>query len=487
MGLNRRLTVKMSSLVLAILALSMIPSFICAIYYGEKSCIAAFGLCAAVYGVFGFVFYKKLALTSRNIKIRDGYLVVAACWITACFFGAFPYYIADNDLTFIQCIFESTAGITTTGSSILSQAGSANSLLLFKAICHWIGGMVILVLMVSILPTLGIGGQTIANAETPTPRIEKVTNRMSDTALLLYVMYIAFTILEFVLLIMSSELTRFDALLTTLSTISTGGFLTHDVGIMYYNSVYIEAIITIFSILVAVNFNLYFYLVSGRFREIIKSTELKAFLCIIIVSTLIISLDVYTSGIYSNYSTALRHSLTQAVSFSSTSGFKFANFMTWPSLSKTILFILMMMGGCAASTSGGIKIVRIVVFFKLAMRGVVKRLHPRSVIAIKLGGNSLDSNLVTQMATFIFTFIGVALASLLVISIEAPDMETAIGTVIGTLSNTGTIYGSGLGDLGFNYFSDPMKLYLSLMMIMGRLELFTILILFTRSFWNPDR
>ncbi len=487
MGLNRKLILKMSALILAIIGLGMIPPALCAVYYGERSSLAAFGICAAVYICAGFVIYKKTSLASRNIRIRDGYIVVVTCWLTACFFGAFPYYFSGSDLTFIQSLFESTAGITTTGATILTEATSANSALLFKAISHWLGGMGILVLIVSILPNLGSGGQTIANAETPTPRIEKVTNRISDTARILYIMYLSFSVIEFVLLLASSKISVFEALVTTLSTISTGGFLTHDIGIVYYNSIYIEAVITVFSILVAVNFNIYFYAVSGRLDEIRENTELKVFMVIILMSSLLITASLQVEGVYGSFLTSFRHALTQVVSFITTSGFTFANFMDWPAFAKTLLFLLMLVGGCAASTSGGLKIIRAIVFVKLIFRGFVKRLHPRSVVPVKLGNNSLEPKMVTQIATFILVYLFVFIGSMLIISLEAPDLESALGTSVSILSNTGIVYGTGIADLGFNYFSDLMKLFLSLLMIVGRLELFTVLILLSPGFWNPNR
>ena len=369
---------------------------------------------------------------------------------------------------------------------MLDEGRTAKSMLFFKALAHWIGGMGILVLVVSILPKLGIGGQSIAMAETPTPKIEKVTDRISDTTRILYIMYISFTAIEFVLLLLSRKMEVFDALVNTLSTISTGGFMTHDLGIRYYESVYVETVITVFSFLVTVNFNLYYFLINRRTRELTHNTELRVFMCVIASTSVLIALNLRLSGIYDNIGTALRHSLTQVVSFATTSGFSFAEFTSWPSLSKMLLFLLMMVGGCASSTAGGMKMIRAIVVFKLIFRGFVKRIHPRSVVSIKFGDTSVDSRIISQIATFVITYLFIILLGTAVLSVKCPSLEVSLCTVVSLLSNTGLTLTSSY-PISSTVFGPGLHLFMSLIMIVGRLEIFTILMLFMPAFWNPSR
>lgn len=476
----------MLSLVMGIIGLSLIPAGICAAIYGEYKALIDCVLFALFYCTAGFTVFAKTRLTRRHISSRDGYLVVASCWIFACFLGAAVFYFSGQDLTFVQSIFESTAGFTTTGATLLDEGSTAKSMLFFKALAHWLGGMGILVLVVSILPKLGIGGQSIAMAETPTPKIEKVTDRISDTTRILYIMYISFTVIEFVLLLLSRKMDVFDALVNTLSTISTGGFMTHDLGIRYYESMYVETVITVFSFLVTVNFNLYYFLINKRARELTQNTELRVFLGVIVTTSVLIALNLQLSGIYDNIGTALRHSLTQVVSFSTTSGFSFAEFTSWPSFSKMLLFLLMMVGGCASSTAGGMKMIRAIVVFKLIFRGFLKRIHPRSVVAIKFRDTSVDSRIISQIATFVMTYLFIMLIGTAILSFKCPSLEVSLCTVVSLLSNTGLPLTSAY-PITSPVFGPGLHLFMSLIMIVGRLEIFTILMLFMPAFWNPSR
>lgn len=486
MNFNLQVLVKMLSLVTGIVGLSLIPSAICAAVYGEHHALVSCIIFAVIYIAAGFLIFAKTKLTNRIIRSRDGYLVVASCWITACILGSLVFFFSGQGLTFVQAVFESTAGFTTTGATMLDEGSTAKSMLLFKALAHWIGGMGILVLVVSIIPKLGIGGQNIAMAETPTPKIEKVTDRISDTTRVLYVMYISLTAIEFVLLLLSSRMSTFDALVNTLSTISTGGFMTHDLGIRYYDSVYVETVMTVFSILVTVNFNLYYFLINKRAKELVHNTELRVFMASIVVFSLVIAVNLRLSGTYDNAMVALRHSLTQVVSFATTSGFSFADFTSWPALSKMILFLLMLMGGCASSTAGGMKVIRAIIALKLIFRGMLKRLHPRSVVSIKVGDMAIDSRVVSQIATFVVTYLFIILAGTLILSLKCPSLESSLNIMVSLISNTGLSL-SAAYPITSPVFGPFMLLFMSFIMIAGRLEIFTILMLFMPGFWNSNR
>ncbi len=487
MDLNYRILIKISSLVLAVTGLSMIPSIICATVYNETECFKAFAVFFSLYTAAGFFIFKTTRVKYSHISSRDGFLIVAACWIISCLFGAFPYAFSGEGITFAQSVFESTAGFTTTGATCIDGFIKPKSLILFKAVSNWLGGMGILILAVSILPALGIGGQNLAKAETPAPKIDKLSNRISDSARILYIMYIMLSFAEFMLLMFGREMTAFEALVNTLSTISTGGIITHEAGLAYYGSFYVEIIITLFTIFASINFNLYYFVLNGKIKDFLGNMELRAFLLIIATVTFIIAMNLYIDGIYTDLATSLRYSFIQVVSFISTSGFTFTNFMSWPVLSKLLLFALMFIGSCAASTGGGIKVIRIVVMIKLIFRGFIRRIHPRSVVAVKIGDKAISGPMVSQISTFILVYALVYMVSCIVLSLNNLDFETTLTTAAGILSNSGI----GMGMFGIegnlSMFNSASQIFMSLLMLVGRLELFTLLFLFVPSFWNPDR
>ncbi len=487
MDLNYKILIKISSLVLAVTGLSMIPSIICAAVYNETACFKSFIGFFVLFTAIGFFVFKTTRVKYDYISSRDGFLIVAACWIVSCLFGSFPYMFSGEDFTLAQSIFESTAGFTTTGATSIDGFIKPKSLILFKAVSNWLGGMGILILAVSILPALGIGGQNLAKAEMPAPRVDKLSNRISDSARILYIMYIALSLAEFVLLMSSKEMTVFEAAVNTLSTISTGGIITHGSGLAYYGSFYVEIIITVFTIFASINFNLYYFVLNGKIKEFFGNTELRAFLGIIAIVTVIITLNLYMDGIYTNLLTSLRYSFIQVVSFISTSGFTFTNFMSWPVLSKLLLFALMFIGSCAASTGGGIKVIRIVVMIKLIFRGFIRRIHPRSVVAVKVEDKAISGPMVSQISTFILVYALVYMVSCIVLSLNNLDFETTLTTAAGILSNSGIGMGMFGTEGNLSMFNSGSQLFMSLLMLVGRLELFTLLFLFVPGFWNPDR
>ncbi len=487
MDFNYKILIKISSLILAVTGISMIPSIICAAYYGETACLKAFAFFFVLFTAAGFLIYKAVPARYRHISARDGFLIVAACWIVSCLFGAFPYMFSGEGFTFAQSVFESTAGFTTTGATSVDGFLGPKSLILFKAVAHWLGGMGILILAVSILPAMGIGGQNIAKAETPAPKVDKLSNRISDSARILYIMYLALSLIEFFMLIFNSKMTVFDALVNTLSTISTSGIITHETGLAFYESFYVEIVITVFTIFASINFNLYYFLLNRRIKEFFGNTELRAFLGIVAIVTVIITVNLWINGIYDGIFSSLRYAFIQVVSFISTSGFTFTNFMSWPVLSKLLLFMLMFIGGCAASTGGGIKVIRVVVMMKLIFRGFKRRIHPRSVVAVKIGGKAVSGPMVSQISTFILVYLLVYIVSCVILSLNNLDFETTLTTAAGIMSNSGI----GMGMFGtagnLSMFNSGSQLFMSLLMLIGRLELFTLLFLFVPSFWNPTR
>lgn len=484
-NLNYKAIIRILGTIILVLGFAMIIPWIYALATEDSDAAQAFSKCAPFFLLIGA---SATIIKQRKVHLRtrEGYIVVAACWILASFVGAFPYYFTGYTDSFVDAFFESTSGFTTTGCTAVADGTLSHSLMLWKAISHWLGGMGILIFIISILPALGINGQLIARAEAPGPVLEKVTVRMSDSAKILYLTYISFTLIEFALLSASRKMPIFDAVITTLGSISTGGLVVHDEGIAFYNSVYIEIVISVFCILASVNFVLYHYLVTGKVTYFIKDLELKAYLIIICGAILICSFGLMAASDQS-FLQSLRGSFFQVVSMSTTSGYTHSPYTLWPSVCQITLIVLMFIGGCAASTSGSIKVVRILVMLKLIWRGGIKRIHPRSVVAVKLGKNAVSAPVVSSITMFILTYMFIFLISSFILSLQGLDLETTLTAALGMLSNTGAAFGASATIGNFSMFHPLLKLYLSGLMIIGRLEMFPIVVLFTRNFWDKDR
>lgn len=467
-----------------IVGFSMLPALFSAYLYDDMIAVKAFFIPAALSITLGGVCNKLLSPINMTLRLRDGYLVVALCWFIASFVGAFPYYISAGNTGMIDAIFESVSGFTTTGCTVVTIDALPKSILFWKAITHWLGGMGILVFVIAILPALGIGGQTIARVETPGPTFEKVATKTSDSTKLLYLTYIVFTTVEFLLLWLGSDMGAFDALINTLGSISTGGLFAHSEGIGFYDSVFVEFVISIFCYLGSVSFVIYFLVIRGKWRDAIKDVELRVFTAIIIVATLLMASNLYYTETYATFASAFRHSFFQIISIISTAGYAIADYTLWPSFSQSILFLLMFIGGCGASTCGGMKIMRVIVSFKLITRMFFKRLHPNGVIAVVVGGKPIPAQVVSKTSSFMVLYILVFIVSVFILSLQNLDLETTIGYAVGALSNTGLGFGE-LGSTGnYNIFGPAMRLYFCFMMLMGRLELFALFIIFTPAFWR---
>jgi len=483
--INYKAILRILGVIIFIVGVSMTIPWIYAEVTGDTAAAMGFRKCAPAAIVLGGVISVSLKSKHAKFRPREGYIIVASCWVVVSFIGAFPYYLSGFTDSFIDAFFESTSGFTTTGCTALEDFLS-NSLLLWKALSHWLGGMGILVFVISILPALGINGQTIVRAETPGPVLEKMTVRMSDSAKILYITYFSFPVIEFILLMLSKKMTVFDAAVNTLGSISTGGLLVHPGGIAHYDSLYVELVISIFCILASINFVLYHYLVTGKISYVIKDIELRVYLIIIVASIAICTIGLMvTNG--DPAGEALRDSFFQVISMATTAGYTRSPYLVWPAVCQFVLFTLMFIGGCAASTSGSIKVIRIIVMLKLIWRGCIKRVHPRSVVAVKVGKNAISAPVVSGITVFILMYMGIFLLSCFVLSLQGLDMESTMTAVLAMLSNTGAGFGLTASIGNFSIFHPMLKLYLCGLMIIGRLELFTIIVLFTRNFWGRDR
>lgn len=481
---NHKIIMKVTGAIMTLLGIAMVPPLFIAVADGENNLVFAFLLSMVPCLGIGLFLMIRSKPESTMLKIRDGYLIASGTWILVSLIGALPYVFSGVMPNMINAFFESVSGFTATGATVIDDLSAMPKALLFwRAFCHWLGGMGILVLAISLLPALGIGGYKLASAEAPGPTMEKMSGKMADSAKILYLIYVFFTLLEVALLYLGG-MNLFDATLHTFSSISTSGLSNYSDGIAHFNSLYLELIIAVFSILGSINFVLYYHLIWRRWREFFADAELRAFLLILAGAIFVIMLNLKLSGTISAWGESLRFAIFQSTSFISTSGCSITDYTLWPSFSQMILLCLMFIGGCSASTSGSLKVVRFLILLKLARRGLYRFLHPNAVVPIKLGSKTIPSDTVVKVNGFTILFFTIFLLTALVVSFDNYDLITTLSASAAMLTNTG----AGLSLLGpgdtFNIFSVFTRLFLSFVMIAGRLELFTFLLLFTPAFWK---
>lgn len=487
MSFNYMVILKTAAMVALLVGFTMIFPVIVAFSYGEIIVAKGFLFTLIPSIIIGILLLLFIKPKESHLTIRDGYLIVTVCWVLAACIGAIPYLISGTVTNFIDAFFESTSGFTTTGISVLHDVTTLpKGLLFWRSFSHWLGGIGILVFAISILPALGIGGQMIAKAETPSPTIEKISTRMSDSAKRLYLMYGILTIIAIVLLKLCG-LNLFESLVHAFSCMGTGGLSTYTSGVAYYDSIFVETIVTTFSLLASINFVLYSHVLRGHWKDFFADAELRAFFSILIGVLLLITFNLWISGTYDTFLSSLKHSFFQTSAFMSTAGYYTANYSLWPTFSQSLLFILLLIGGCSASTCGSIKVIRVLVLFKLIIRGIAKRLHPSAVVPVKLSGKTVSAERISGITTFILVYIGLFILSGVVVTFDNYDFVTSFSAAAAALSNTGM----GMGMVGptgsFEIFSPFVRVWLSIAMLAGRLELFTILLLFVPSFWNPAK
>ena len=452
-----------------------------AFYYREELSGAAFIAAAVVCLIAGAVLQSREPKDKR-IYGREGFIVAALSWIVMSFFGAMPYYLTESIPGFINCYFETVSGFTTTGATTLLEIEHLdNAILFWRCFTHWIGGMGILVFMLAVMPLSDDRTMHLMRAEAPGPLVSKLVPRVKSTAKILYIIYVVLTILEIILLY-AGGMSMFDSIIHGISTAGTGGFSNKNASVAAYNSRYFEYVITIFMLLFSVNFNLFYLMVMRDFKNVWKNEELRTFVFIVVVATAMITLNIY--NYYPTLEAAFRHAIFQVAAIMSTTGFVTANFDLWPEFSKTILFCLLFLGACGGSTAGGIKISRFIIMVKLVLREVKHIVHPRSVNLIKLDGYKIESDVTRSVASFIILYVFILLGSFIVISLNGFDFATNMTAVTTCLSNVGPGLNMAGPTENLAFFSPFSKLVLCLDMLLGRLEIFPILMLFTPSIWK---
>ncbi len=457
----------------------MAAPLIVTLLYGE-SAVAAFLIPIGLLLVLGLALGLRVP-KDTTIYAREGLAVVALSWVTMSLFGALPFCLSQAIPSYIDSFFETVSGFTTTGASILSEVESMeHGLLFWRSFTHWVGGMGVLVFVMAVLPMADGRGMHLMRAEVPGPSVGKLSSKLSDTAKTLYAMYLVLTALEVVFLI-AGGMPLFDALVNAFGTAGTGGFSHLNRSIGQYGNPYYEIVIGIFLLLFGINFNLYYFLLMRRFREVFRSEELLTYLSIVALATVGIAFNI--RSICASLPEAFRQSFFQVATIITTAGFSSADFDLWPSFSKTVLVMLMFFGACAGSTAGGIKIARIVILFKSAARDVQRMIHPHAVATVRFEGKTLDDKTIRGTHLYLSAYLMLFVLSVLLISLEGNDLVTSFTSVAACLNNIGP----GLGKVGpmgnFGFYSVPAKLLLSFDMLAGRLDIFPMLVLCAPAVW----
>ncbi len=474
--MNYKMIGYLTGQMIRVLGILMLLPLIVSLIYQEPASRNAFAVTAIVLIVVGTLVTLKKP-ENKEIYTREGMATVTATWILVSILGAVPYFLSGEIPNFADAVFETASGFTTTGSTILNDVESvSNACLFWRSFSHWLGGMGVLVFILAVLPQNDTKTMHLVRAESPGPTAGKLASKMSFSVRMLYGIYIALTVLETILLT-CSKMTFFEALNHAFATAGTGGFGMKNASIAAYDSVYIDVVITIFMLLFSVNFTMYYFLLSKKFLQVFKNEELRFFLSIVVTASLLIAINIIP--VYGGFFKSLRYSSFQVLTVISTAGFATADFTEWPFFSQMILLILMFVGGCAGSTGGGLKVMRILIMCKTALREIRCVLNPRSVVTIKCDGKAIDKEVVRGVSYYFVVFMLLLAISVLLLSLDGHDIPTTVTAVITCLNNVGP----GLGEINpsgnFSGFSSWSKVLLSLDMLLGRLEIYPMLVLFT--------
>ena len=450
----------------------------------REPCWQAFAISTGISICFGLLLWRLVPVGAGRLSRREAILLVTGGWILASVFGTLPYALAGTFTSYLDAYFEAVSGFTTTGATVFTSVeGQLQSILLWRSLTQWLGGMGIITLFVALFPILGIGAAHLVEAEMPGPQAERLTPRIRDTARTVWLLYLSFSIIELALLYFAG-LPMFDALTVTFSTMPTGGFTAVNLSIAAYDSLFVEIVVIFFMLVAGINFGLFYFLMWKRqVKQLIRSPELKLYIALLAAASVFIAIDL-SRNIGLSIAEAFRYSGFQVVSIMTTTGFSTANFDVWPAFSRSALLILMIIGASGGSTGGALKVVRILVLFKYAYRRILLAFNPRAVIPLKVGGSVLSETVISGVIGMAIVYFVIIIVGFLVMSAVGLDHVTALSSVIATLGNVGP----GLGLVGpmENYLFIPAigKVVLIICMLVGRLEIFTVLMLFAPSFWK---
>ena len=481
--MNHKMVLSTTGHIVLTEALLMLLPLIVSLIYGEQ-CYLGFLIAIATALAVGFALSLLFRTKNRVIYAREGFVIVALAWISMSIIGSLPFYFSGEIPSFIDALFETVSGFTTTGASILTDVeGLSKGLLFWRSFTHWIGGMGVLVFVMAIIPNMSDRSIHIIRAEMPGPIVGKLVPKAKETAKILYLIYIFMTVAEIVLLLIG-KMPFYDSVVHAFGTAGTGGFGIKADSVAGY-SPYIQWVIAAFMLLFGINFNIYYLMLIKKFRSVFRSTEFWAYIGIVVISITIIAANIFR--IYGNMPDTVRNSVFQVSSIITTTGYSTADFNLWPGLSKGILFILMFIGGCAGSTAGGLKISRLIILLKLIRKEMRHMLHPRSVNSIEFEGKTVEKETINSVSIYFAIYIVCFFTIFLLICHEPFGIETNFSATAACFNNAGPGFGQVGPMSGYAEYSSFSKIILSFAMLLGRLEIFPLIIALYPSTWLKNK
>lgn len=478
--MNRGMTTYILGRMLGVEALVLLIPALVSVIYGEEGW-KAFLLTSAFLALL-YVLLGRRKPEDSTIYGKDGFIIIACAWILWSVFGALPFYISGEIPSYVDAVFETVSGFTTTGSTILTNIEALSKGMNFwRCLTHWIGGMGVLVFVMVIISLEDRNSMHLMRAEVPGPETDKLVPKSRDTAKILYSMYFVLTVAEILFLFMGG-MSLYDSIIHSFSTAGTGGFSNRNSSIAFYDSAYIDGVITVFMILFGINFNMYYLLLLKKVKDVFKNEEVRAYLGVILGATLLITVNILS--IYDKPLKAFRYAIFQVSSIITTTGFVTADFNLWPTFSQCILLGLMVVGACAGSTGGGMKVSRILILLKSVKRELKRLLHPKSVSIVKVNGKKVKDETLQGVYVYFISYVAIFILSVLLISLNNFDFATTFSGVLTTLNNVGP----GIASVGpienFSAFSDFSKIVFCMNMLIGRLEIFPFLVLLSPNLWR---
>mgnify|MGYP002712991057 CR=1 FL=1 len=471
-------------ILLMVFSVTMLPPLIVSIWFGDGA-YSSFLIAFIIILMVGAISWVMVSDQRRELRLRDGFMVVVMFWTVLGISGSLPFTLSvDPHMSLTDAVFESISGLTTTGSTVIIGLDELPpSILFYRQQLQWLGGMGIIVLAVAVLPMLGIGGMQLYRAETPGPmKDSKLTPRITETAKALWYIYLGLTI-ACSLAYWAAGMSLFDAIGHSFSTIAIGGFSTHDASIGFFDSTVIEMIAVLFLLLSGVNFALHFVAISRRSVKVyLLDTEFRFYLSVLLFVAVIVSVVLYTSGTYGDWDEAFTKGLFQAVSIGTTAGFTTADYSLWPGFVAIVLLFTSFIGGCAGSTGGGIKVIRFLLLIKQGLREITRLIHPSAQIPIRVGRKTITPRVVEAVWGFFALYVASFTFMYLALALTGLDLMTSFSAVAASINNLGP----GLASVGTNYagLNDPAKWILCFAMLLGRLEIFTLLVLLSPAYWR---
>ncbi len=483
--MNTRIVFYIVGMNVSIIGLSILFPAFWSIYYGSQD-LQGILISSAITTIFGFLLYMLLKpKEDLEIRYKEGFAIVTFTWILASAFGSLPFLLTGTMNNFADAFFETMSGFTTTGASVLTNIeGVAPGILFWRSLTHWLGGMGIVVLFVAILSSVGVGGFQIFRAESTGLSPDKIKSKISESAKVLWNTYLFLSVIQTILLYIGG-MTFFDSLCHTFGTMATGGFSTKNQSVGFYDSFYIQWVIIIFMFLAGVNFALYYAVYHSRSLKVfIKDSEFKLYAILVAFATVITTIMLFAEGFGDKLFKTFTDAAFQVVSVITTTGFASLDYNSWPTVTILTLFALMFIGGCAGSTGGSVKVGRFLILLRYMFQELKKAIHPRAVTVIKIGGKIIEEKQLINVMIFFFMFISIFIISALIISLDNVDFVTALSASAATLTNVGPGFNLVGPAENYSFFSNFSKLYMSFLMLIGRLELYTVLVLLNPIFWK---